>query len=860
MNWAIPGFRLDQFPLVLVALAGAGAIGFLLPMQPMLAYGIAAIPMVVVLLAARPWVLVVLAVLAPWTSRLLTTSGLAPRVVDFADFGLVLLLIVSAVVARLGSDERLAPERVRILRGIAGFAGVIVLSALVNGAPAERLFAGLLLTLEPFLLLAALLLATPDRVGRKFLLGTLVAVCAAQVPFAIVQSLGSTNPDDVKGTLLGTGAGHHVMAGGMIIGLFAAAALIKRPILLAGIATVVLLIGVFADAKQVMIPAPIAYVAATVFASRRNFDGRRLVTAVLLTLGFGLVVFTMAPIDSAFDMVQRTSDTGGGKPALTRLIVSDLVSDPLQGAFGFGPGETVSRFGYLTTLLESEGSPTEAIGLAPGSLTESYDQAVAGAGYIADSSFSSGQSSLLGIAGDYGFLGLLAAAWMIWTIVDELRRVGTPLSQSAIAAWILVVPLAYIFDWLEQPPFTLLIALVTGLALTETATNEVSEASSSSLITPVLHQARAHAVVVFGVAIVAAFGAWSASQRQDEQVIASIRLVVLDDSDAFGRIVDGESAQERVQFVDAMARSAAFVESTAELEEVAPVSIETVDEVVEMSVVADPVDAERLVEGYADALIGVLDLPYGELVLEQIELIDRRTPDTIPADAVSLTAERGLLARQLALEERREALLGRSRVVGASVVREGSALVEPVSDMPMGLVVGLAAALGAAWSIALLSIRHLSRERIFSVDDLLRSYRGVQPIDWSTRSIDADSPGVRAIARRLLTDLPVQNGNEVTVVDLGRSTATSHLVAEHLAVALARESEGPSSIRVSNSRGRDADRGAAGLVLLVEKGEVALAELDRLVAEWTAAGTTLMGLVLFGRSPEASDGKWGRPA
>ncbi len=108
-------------------------------------------------------------------------------------------------------------------------------------------------------------------------------------------------------------------------------------------------------------------------------------------------------------MVQRTNDTGGGKPALTRLIFRDLLSDPLQGAFGFGPGETVSRFGYLTTLLESEGSPTEAIGLEPGSLTESYDRALAGAGYIADSSFSSGQSSLLGIAGDYGLLGLLAA-------------------------------------------------------------------------------------------------------------------------------------------------------------------------------------------------------------------------------------------------------------------------------------------------------------------------------------------------------------------------------------------------------------------------------------------------------------------
>ncbi len=176
---------------------------------------------------------------------------------------------------------------------------MIVLSALVNGAPAERLLAGLLLTLEPFLLLAAILLATPDRVGRRFLIGTLAAVCVIQVPFAVVQSLGSTNPDDVKGTLLGAGAGHHVMAGGLIIGLFAAIALVKRPILVVAIAAVVLLIGVLADAKQVMFPAPIAYVAATIFASRSSFDARRILTALLLAAGFVVVVLTMAPVDSA---------------------------------------------------------------------------------------------------------------------------------------------------------------------------------------------------------------------------------------------------------------------------------------------------------------------------------------------------------------------------------------------------------------------------------------------------------------------------------------------------------------------------------------------------------------------------------
>ena len=41
------------------------------------------------------------------------------------------------------------------------------------------------------------------------------------------------------------------------------------------------------------------------------------------------------------------------------------------------------------------------------------------------------------------------------------------LASAALAGWAMVLPLAAVFDWLEQPPFTLILATVTGLALTE---------------------------------------------------------------------------------------------------------------------------------------------------------------------------------------------------------------------------------------------------------------------------------------------------------------------------------------------------------------------------------------------------------
>ncbi|MGH2885890.1 MAG: hypothetical protein ACRDPA_24885, partial [Solirubrobacteraceae bacterium] len=46
-----------------------------------------------------------------------------------------------------------------------------------------------------------------------------------------------------------------------------------------------------------------------------------------------------------------------------------------------------------------------------------------------------------------------------------LRAEDRRLRSSALASWALLLPLAVVFDWLEQPPFTLAVMLITGLAL-----------------------------------------------------------------------------------------------------------------------------------------------------------------------------------------------------------------------------------------------------------------------------------------------------------------------------------------------------------------------------------------------------------
>ena len=428
------------------------------------------------MLKASPQVWMGAALVLPWTSRLLTTHG-APRALDFFDFPLVAVAVVVAGLDHIERRGRLPSGHRRIVQWLVVVALVMAASGAVNDHREPlRLVGALLIELEPFLLIVAYLLSPPTPRHRKWLLGVIAVIAAVDSLVAVGQKLtvGRTNTDFVKGLLFGEGAGHHVQAGAVAFVFFAVVQGYRRLPLSVAFGAAALVITSMADNKQVQYVLPLALLVFVFAPKPSGRSNRRVVVALALIMAvtLGVAIKTSHVTKSAAIYVRVSNARHAGKPAVIRAMWHDLSTDPASIPLGFGPGESVSRFAFLTTpQLLKGGSPVTALHLHPALRAEHY-QALALAGLtnsVGISSFTQAQSSVLGILGDYGLLGALAYTGLIASLLRALWRQGrvSHLASAALAGWAMVLPLAAVFDWLEQPPFTLILATITGLALTE---------------------------------------------------------------------------------------------------------------------------------------------------------------------------------------------------------------------------------------------------------------------------------------------------------------------------------------------------------------------------------------------------------
>lgn len=421
---------------------------------------------------ARPVVWIALAITVTWTSRLLTTAGLAPRFLDFLDFPLVVAAVCSAGFAYLSGTDRLPADSGRIGRRLLLVAFVMTVSWAFNDwAEPQRLPAGLVLTLQPFLLLVAVVVAPLSRREQRLLVALAVAVLTVQLPFSLLAIAGGASGDAVKGTLLGTGAGHHVSAAGLALAFFLLLGLRVRRSILIPFGAAALFVMSVGDAKQVLFALPLALLVLG-FTQRRVVSGRSAlaggVAGVVMAGGALFALLTYQSSEYAFDFIDRSVTDRTGKVAVVSVLWEDLLESPQTLVFGLGPGESVSRFSFLTTPeLTKAGSPVALLGLHPSRGAERYAAVAAEGPYVGgNTSFASAQSSAMGIVGDYGLAGAAAFLAMLAAVIGALRRCADRgLRAAALASWTLLAPLAVVFDWLEQPPFTLAVLLVTGLAL-----------------------------------------------------------------------------------------------------------------------------------------------------------------------------------------------------------------------------------------------------------------------------------------------------------------------------------------------------------------------------------------------------------
>jgi hypothetical protein len=454
---------------------------------------------VVALLFVPGWVWVAAAIVSALLSRTLSSFGLLPNVAQFADFGFVSAGLAAVALRRAGPWT--AASR-RLVAPLAALLVVIWTSSLIHGTGHLRALVVFMLWAEPFALLLILVLEPPPKRHRRTLLACFGLLVVLQVPFALWQAATKGLGDPVQGTLIGSGAGAHLMAGVTTLGGLAlmnwgygrsfqwgvAATL--------GAAPLILLLPVLADAKQVVLALPAA--ALVLLALTRKITRKVAISAALAAV----LAYLVLQVPQGRTAVNFLDRAGGGKSG--KLVGFEVALDETRRywanwLFGLGPAQGLSRAAFLTTAVGNEkaittidGRVTRAAQIPKGPLQRVLEPATVpvlahdkARRVASGTSFNSPLSSGLGVFSDTGILGSAVFAWLlIWIGAALIHAREHWLARAALAGWALSIPLAFTFDWWEEPPFMLPLALLTGLALIAAVTDRQRDAPDG-LVEPV---------------------------------------------------------------------------------------------------------------------------------------------------------------------------------------------------------------------------------------------------------------------------------------------------------------------------------------------------------------------------------------
>lgn len=403
--------------------------------------------------AVKGYVLVLLALASVWFSRLFTAAGV-PGVLNFAHFA-----FVAMVFGLLCLEVR--PHVLGLLTGLWTLLGVIICSALINGAGAINIVLDFLLLAEPFLLLLAVVNTrwSPSSI-RWFRLGLLLFV-VVHVGFAFFQGfvLGRVN-DEVKGVFLEMGAGHHV-AGAVALSAalyFAVYFPLRSVWLRVGIALSAAAVVVLSDAKQVLV----VFLLSLVVLGLTKWKHIRvaLFYAVILAASVGTIAYLATTVfPELTDWARLDSTTAGLEQKLTVFpIITSFYDSSLNWLFGLGPGHTVGRLG---SLLPDYLGYLRPLGATMSPITQEVftTQEIH---WASNSETGSSMWSLLfswsGVWGDLGLVGV-GVYLLLWCLVwrkfcsDELSRFFL----------INILVFGLVFSWMEEPGYMLFVACLIGV-------------------------------------------------------------------------------------------------------------------------------------------------------------------------------------------------------------------------------------------------------------------------------------------------------------------------------------------------------------------------------------------------------------
>jgi hypothetical protein len=447
----------------IVILAGA-ATGFGVVAEPLFAWALVGIVVAVLLMLSPPHVRIAAVVITATCSRLAVATGYISSFANFVHYPLVL------VVALLAAAESPAgaPGRRPLELGVLSLLAVALVSWLINGGDLLRPFLDWLVFAEPLLVIYAIMLMpqVPARAG--FLWALALGLLFAQLPLAVYQGTRFGFSDPVQGIFIGLGSGAHVAGAVSLVGSLACTArgLSKRKpaAVVAWLTGAVALFSVayIADAKQVImawIPALLLLLAAST---------RQRATWVLAGLPILVVVllaFLEPPsaLQRAFDW-NLISQGAAGKLNAFSVIAERLSSSWVEWLIGLGPGNSVSRVATMgLDAFVKHDSPVYLLGLGPAATTVELWNLTASNPLYASSSVWSFVSSWLGLLGDLGLAGMAAYLASVAAVWARLRgRVGWE-PAAARSAQQMMILLAFLYSWLEEPGYTVMAALVIGL-------------------------------------------------------------------------------------------------------------------------------------------------------------------------------------------------------------------------------------------------------------------------------------------------------------------------------------------------------------------------------------------------------------
>ncbi|NMG20019.1 hypothetical protein [Brasilonema bromeliae] len=378
-----------------------------------------------------------------------------PSVVNFLHFAFALFLFVwvlSIIRSRIA---------VQLLVGVLILLAISTTSALLNKAGLINVILSFLMLAEPFILLIVITSTKLPQDSIKTMQKWISRFVYIHFAFVYFQKfvLGYEN-DFIKGIFLNMGAGHHV--GGDIGLTFSLYFLLASGVRSIWLRIFVFILGVgniiYADVKQVIIAFLVSWLILIITQLQEVWKA-----IMYSAIAIPVTVFVLNLINNMYAGIRYISDMEVVTEAFQyKLSVFSIITSFYKSdwnfLFGFGPGHTISRLGWLMKDYIQFLKPLGVTGTSVFNTVWVAQESYYWSNSITGSSMYSLLFSWAGIWGDLGFMGLgiyLYLWFLVWKYicVDKLSKFFL----------ITVFVAGLIFSWMEEPAFMLFVVSLIGL-------------------------------------------------------------------------------------------------------------------------------------------------------------------------------------------------------------------------------------------------------------------------------------------------------------------------------------------------------------------------------------------------------------